>query len=150
MRYLGQRKEITVEVPGERFDGRRAPVLREAFESRYESIYHRRHDGHPVEVLCWRLEARGPQTMELPSREKRGNGAKARPRASRPVLFAGWTRYRDCPVYSRYELASGTRLRGPSVVEEDESSTVVGPGGAASVDGYGNLIISVPAAGGGR
>jgi N-methylhydantoinase A len=150
MRYLGQRKEITVEVPGERFDGRRAPVLREAFESRYESIYHRRHDGHPVEVLCWRLEARGPQTMELPSREKRGNGAKARPRASRPMLFAGWTRYRDCPVYSRYELASGTRLRGPSVVEEDESSTVVGPGGAASVDGYGNLIISVPAAGGGR
>jgi N-methylhydantoinase A len=150
MRYLGQRKEITVDVPGERFDARRAGALREAFESRYESIYHRRHEGHPVEVLCWRLEARGPQTMELPTKETRSSFAKAKPRAQRPMLFAGWTRYRECPVYSRYQLASGAKVRGPAVVEEDESSTVIGPGGKASVDGYGNLIISVPAAGGGR
>ncbi|HWI38654.1 MAG TPA: hydantoinase/oxoprolinase family protein [Burkholderiales bacterium] len=150
MRYLGQRKEITVEVSAERFEPRRAGALREAFESRYESIYHRRHEGHPVEVLCWRLEARGPQTMELPSKPTRSSSAKAKPRSRRPMLFAGWTRHRVCPVYSRYELAAGAKLRGPAVIEEDESSTVVGPGGSASVDGFGNLIISVPAAGGGR
>ena len=66
------------------------------------------------------------------------------------MLFAGWTRHRVCPVYSRYELAAGAKLRGPAVIEEDESSTVVGPGGSASVDGFDNLIISVPSAGGGR
>jgi hypothetical protein len=34
------------------------------------------------------------------------------------------------------------------VVEEDESSSVIGPGGTLRVDGFGNLVIAVPAAGG--
>jgi N-methylhydantoinase A len=144
MRYLGQRKEITVELSGERFDAARVAGLRESFERQYQNIYHRRHEGHPVEVLCWRLEATGPQTMRLPSVSKKMNLKKAKPRNSRPMLFPGWTKHRPCPVYSRYELQPRAMLKGPAVVEEDESSTVVGPGGTVSVDGFGNLMIAVP------
>jgi N-methylhydantoinase A len=144
MRYLGQRKEITVELEGERLDPAR---LGEAFERLYESIYHRRHEGHPVEVLCWRLEATGPQTMHLPSRVHKSRSTKVKPRSKRPMLFAGWSRHRLCPVYNRYNLPPGAVLKGPAVVEEDEASTVVGPGGTLSVDGFGNLVIAVPAAG---
>ncbi|HEX7052856.1 MAG TPA: hydantoinase/oxoprolinase family protein [Burkholderiales bacterium] len=148
MRYLGQRKEITVELAVERFHGGCAAALRETFERRYEAIYHRRHEGHPVEVLCWRLEARGPQTVTLPSRAAKAARARVRARGARPMLFAGWKSYRACPVYSRYDLAPRAALRGPAVVEEDESSIVVGPGGSAVMDGFGNLVVNVPAAGG--
>ena len=144
MRYLGQRKELTVELTGERFDPTR---LRESFERLYENVYHRRHEGHPVEALCWRLEATGPQTMHLPSLSKKFKATKAKPRSSRPMLFAGWTKHRLCPVYNRYDLPPRATLKGPAVVEEDESSAVVGPGGTLSVDGFGNLVIAVPAAG---
>jgi N-methylhydantoinase A len=147
MRYLGQRKEITIDIAGERFDASRVAMLRESFERRYQQIYHRRHEGHPVEVLCWRLEASGPQTMRLPSSLKTKNSRKPKRSASRPMLFAGWTKYRACPVYSRYDLPPGAMLKGPAVVEEDESSSVIGPGGTLSVDGFGNLIMTVPAAG---
>jgi N-methylhydantoinase A len=144
MRYLGQRKEITVELPGQRFDAARMRFLRESFEAQYETIYHRRHEGHPVEVLCWRLAATGPQTMRLPSaRAKNPRSSKAAPRGSRPMLFAGWPAQRACAVYSRYDLAPGAALSGPAVVEEDESATVIGPGGSARVDAYGNLIVAV-------
>ena len=63
------------------------------------------------------------------------------------MLFAGWSKHRPCPVYNRYDLPPRAALKGPAVVEEDEASTVVGPGGTVSVDGFGNLVIAVPAAG---
>ncbi|TAK81774.1 MAG: hydantoinase/oxoprolinase family protein [Betaproteobacteria bacterium] len=145
MRYLGQRKEITVELSGARFDAGRMKALRESFERQYEKIYHRRHDAHPVEVLCWRLAATGPRTMRLPSSKSKAQGTpKTRARRSRLMLFPGWSKYRMCPVYSRYELQPRAVLQGPAVVEEDESATIVGPGGRLNMDGFGNLIIAVP------
>ena len=151
MRYLGQRKEINVSLVDGKFNARRTSSLRASFERMYESIYHRRHEGHPVEALCWRLVASGPETMHLP--KTRGAAAAkaatkaARSSKSRLMLFEGWQAHRRCPVYSRYDLPSGSQVSGPCVVEEDESTTVVGPGGSLLVDRYGNLVISLPALG---
>ena len=145
MRYRGQRKEITVDLPGDRFDARRIETLREAFERSYEKIYHRRHEGHAIEVLCWRLAVSGPETMGLPVKPKPiRRTAKAIPLHTRPMLFPGWAKHRPCPVYSRYDLPAGVRLAGPAVVEEDESASVVGPGGSLEVDGFSNLVITLP------
>lgn len=146
MRYLGQRKEIIVDLLGGRFDGRRTSSLREAFERLYERIYHRRHEDHPVEVLCWRLAASGPATMRLPTVSAASARKTPKPRRMRPMLFPGWNKHRPCAVYSRYDLAPGASLRGPLVIEEDESTTVVGPSGLAHVDGFGNLVVRLPAA----
>src|SRR5437660_2832344 len=44
------------------------------------------------------------------------------------------------PVYDRYELAAGTSLTGPAIVEERESTTVLPPRVTATVDEYANLI----------
>ncbi|MFM7568822.1 MAG: hydantoinase/oxoprolinase family protein, partial [Betaproteobacteria bacterium] len=144
MRYVGQRKEITVSFQGERFDGSRAKSLRSAFERRYKEIYHRRHDAHPVEVLCWRLAALGPETMSLPARAEATRRSVPTQRETRPMLFEGWSDFRDCPVFSRYSLKPGARIVGAAVIEEDESATVVGPGGQAEVDVFGNLLVTLP------
>lgn len=42
-------------------------------------------------------------------------------------------------VYDRYSLEPGTILKGPCVVEERESTVVIGPGGTVIVDEVGNL-----------
>jgi N-methylhydantoinase A len=57
------------------------------------------------------------------------------------MLFSGWKRHRACPVYRREQLVAGARIAGPAVVEEEESTTVVGPDMRASVDTYGNLVL---------
>jgi N-methylhydantoinase A len=57
------------------------------------------------------------------------------------MLFAPWSRHRNCSVFSRYDLAPGSRVSGPAVIEEAESTTVIGPGGEAIIDGSGNLVI---------
>jgi N-methylhydantoinase A len=43
-------------------------------------------------------------------------------------------------VYDRSELAAGTSLTGPAIIEERESTTVLPPGVTARVDEYANLI----------
>lgn len=145
LRYLGQRKELTVTLPRAAFGARSARSISEAFESLYESVYHRRHAGHPIEALCWRMIASGPATMAPPrARSRPKRVAAPAPKARRNMLFHGWPRHRQCPVYSRYDLAVGAHVAGPAVIEEDEASTVIGPGGRASVDPFGNLIVKLP------
>jgi N-methylhydantoinase A/oxoprolinase/acetone carboxylase beta subunit len=64
-------------------------------------------------------------------------------RERRPVYFAGdWTR--ACPVYDRYALRPGARVRGPAVVEERESTTIVPPGARLLVDDDLNLVTMLP------
>jgi N-methylhydantoinase A len=46
-------------------------------------------------------------------------------------------------VYDRARLAPDTRLTGPAIVEEPESTTVIGVGGSLEVDAYGTLVITL-------
>jgi N-methylhydantoinase A len=46
-------------------------------------------------------------------------------------------------VYDRSRLRPGTSLAGPLIVEEPESTTVVGRNGKLGVDVYGTLVITV-------
>jgi N-methylhydantoinase A len=52
----------------------------------------------------------------------------------RPAYFAETAGYVDTPVYDRYRLTPGTRLDGPAIIEERESTTVIGPGAHVVVD----------------
>jgi N-methylhydantoinase A len=61
--------------------------------------------------------------------------------ARRPVYFAETGGYGDCPIYDRYRLRAGNVVAGPAIVEEFDSTTVIHPGYAATVDRYGNLLI---------
>jgi N-methylhydantoinase A/oxoprolinase/acetone carboxylase beta subunit len=46
-------------------------------------------------------------------------------------------------VYDRYRLQPGAELRGPAIVEERESTVVVGPRDRARVDHLLNLIVDL-------
>jgi N-methylhydantoinase A len=50
-------------------------------------------------------------------------------------------------VYDRYRLRPGDRVEGPAIIEERESTLVVGPGSRVTMDAHGSLIVDPPAAG---
>jgi N-methylhydantoinase A len=144
MRYLGQRKELTIPLPGAKLGRGSADSLRASFEQAYKRVYHRIHDNHPIEALAWRLAAVGPP-INRPSlaKIKVHHARQAKPIRKRPMLFEPWAGHRDCPVFSRYELVAGHRVAGPAVIEEAESTIVIGPGGRATVDAHGNIVITL-------
>ena len=62
---------------------------------------------------------------------------------SRAVSTGGFV---ESAVYDRYRLPVGAKFTGPAVVEEKESTFVVGPGAACEVHSSGSLVVTLPAA----
>jgi N-methylhydantoinase A len=50
----------------------------------------------------------------------------------------------DVPVIDRYALRPGYSRAGPAIIEERESTIVVGKGATISVDPLANVIIDMP------
>ncbi len=140
MRYLGQGHEIEVTLP----EGDPAafcddlPIL---FAKAYERVFSMSYVEEPIEIVNWKIEARGP----LPQMGKVYTGsAVGRPqparKADRSAYFGESAAYRDCPVYDRYLLKPGDRILGPAFIEENESTCVIGLGDVVTVDAHLNLI----------
>jgi N-methylhydantoinase A len=136
LRYVGQGYELTIELP----PGARAEQLRENFEAAYAKRYGFAAPGEQVEATTWRLAVLGPKTpVKLPFFERSSGRAEAASR--RPAYFPECDGFTDTPVYDRYSLFAGAELEGPAIVEERESTTVLPPGTAATVDEYGTLLV---------
>ena len=101
--------------------------------------------GVPIEALNWRVVVSGPVPDISVSGPKPGatapGAAKPAPKATRRAYFPEARGYLDTPVYDRYTLVPGAALTGPVIIEERESTTVVGPGARVSVDSRFTLIL---------
>jgi len=140
VRYRGQGDAVMVDLGASLGDRPSAQVER-AFGRTYDRLYGRRPPGVEPEIVTWRVRVSGPRPrMRV---KMAGVDAGEARKGSRPVWFAESDGYVEADVYDRYRLGPGTEVRGPAVVEERESTAVVGPGSVARVDGFGNLEVQV-------
>lgn len=140
VRHRGQGDAITVEL-GDALGRDAVRQVEEAFEEAYVRLYGRRPPGVESEVMTWRVRLAGP-LPRMDVRLRTEHAASAR-KGSRKVWFAESDRFVRTPVYDRYALAKGDDLRGPAIVEERESTMVIGPGADVRVDEVGNLVVEV-------
>ena len=135
-RYVGQAYEVQVALP----DGPLDPAeLTRRFEARYRELYGRTLPGGTTEALTWRVQAEGPPTAER-VRVDRTGAAGVADKGKRQAHFPGHG-VLACRVLNRYGLAVGAIYDGPVLVEEDETTTVVGPGARLEIDRALNLVI---------
>lgn len=142
MRHVGQGFEITVPLPDGPLNDASVAAVRDAFFAKYEELFGRRIDGVGIEVLTWRLHATAPKSEVALRFDGQKHGGGERIKGRRQVYFPE-TGFAPCDVYNRYALRSGDRFRGPAVVEERESTTVIGPDASVSVDQFLNLVIDI-------
>jgi len=70
-----------------------------------------------------------------PREARRGSARPINPiKGTRSAYFAESGGFVETPVYDRYALTAGMRLTGPAIVEERESTAVIGPGARTRVD----------------
>src|SRR5437773_1695238 len=151
-RYVGQGYELTVPVPAGVLDAAALADVRRSFDEIYAARYGYANPSEPIEIVTWKLSATG-QTSPVRLRrasetgrarhtgEEAGESSARKP--GRRAWFPETDGWIDTPVYDRYRLAPGHCLRGPAIVEERESTTVLPPGVTATVDDYASLIVSV-------
>ena len=145
MRHVGQGYEINIKLPAQAvsLDAFKAGV-RDAFRATYLQLYGRDVEGTGIEVITWRLRASGPMGAVGSIRtERRGGGSGTALRGYRPVYFQETSGYVSTPVYDHYSLQSGVEIVGPAIVEQKESTAVLGPSGRASLDARRNLVITL-------
>jgi N-methylhydantoinase A len=141
MRYVGQGYHVTVPVPLGRLSVAHGEIIGAAFADVYKRLYGRLAEGVGLEVLSWRVTASGPSHQIVPGvpRITEGPALKGERKAYFPEL-GGFVKV---PVFSRYALDCGDTLRGPAIVEEEESTLIVGPGAWLEVDEMGILRMEI-------
>ncbi|UOX88755.1 hydantoinase/oxoprolinase family protein [Amycolatopsis sp. FBCC-B4732] len=123
MRYAGQGYEIRVPVRGGSWPG----TLIGDFTGTYRALYRRTGPEVGIEVLNWRVVSSGPApdvTLRLAARAAEGDARKG----TRKAYFPAAGGFADTAIFDRYQLGPGTRIDGPAIVEERESTVVVPPG----------------------
>ena len=149
MRYRKQGYEIRVPIPDGLLDASRRDEIRRNFESAYRAIYGHTVRDAPVEAVSWRVVTQGPRpSLRLPTSARGGRDARAARKGVRRVYVSDARGYAEVPVYDRYALGAGATLEGPAVIEERESTVVVGAVARIRVDDAANVIVEVPPAGG--
>lgn len=142
MRYAGQGHEITIELPDGELSEASIPEIEKRFKKEYEFRYNRSIEGIALEMVTWRVIVQGPiPQMEVKQFSTTASDAEAF-KGTRQVYFEE-TGYLDCPVYDRYALKTNEKFDGPAIIEETESTTVIGINSTVMVDKDKNIIIDL-------
>ena len=139
MRYRGQGHEIAVLLPERTYAAADAGLFRDAFEEAYRRLYSRVIPGVEVEVLSWvlLLSAPAPAADEaMPPAPEPHTPPPARRRA---VFDHESGAFVEVAIFERGELDPGAVIRGPAVIVEDETSTVVTRLFEAHIDAFGTI-----------
>ena len=140
MRYLGQGHEVAVELPARDWKSDDATFIRRAFEAAYEKTYGRIIANLDLELVSWVIEVSAVNDAPAPVGAVREIPAPV-PYASRRLLDANTGQYVEALAYRRHDLKPGSRVNGPAIIVEDDTSTVVSPTFDATMNALGYILL---------
>ena len=145
MRFVGQGSEINVVLPAGEFTEFTRPDIRRFFDDIYEKLYGRTYPDSEVEFINFKIRASLPERLlQLPKLDgSQGKFLDSAVKGQRPAYSPIAGDFIPYTVYDRYKLFPGARFRGPAIIEEKESTFIVGEDGHASVDEFGFLWIDI-------
>ncbi len=142
MRYIGQGHEVEVALPDNaaHLD---APALSALFEARYSALYNYILPEASAQIVSWKIEAIGPdplsgQTVQIQSDVMSGSAL----RGTR-IIHLDDASSTDCPIYDRIAIACDAVIKGPALIEEPDSTCMIGPGDVAHIDAENNLVVDL-------
>lgn len=124
MRYAGQGWEIPVSLPDKAFTLDDQDMIESAFRERYAQYFGRAVEGPQIEFVTWSVKAHdvrpAPEKIALNS-----DGQNFCPVHSRPVFDPEQGRELDTAIVERDTLSAGSKVNGPAIIVERETSTVI-------------------------
>jgi N-methylhydantoinase A len=145
-RYMGQGYELRVPAPDGEIDEEWVDATAAAFHDVHGRTYSQRFEDKPVHLVNIRVTGVGavPHVV-IDEIEAGGEDAGEAIKTTTRALF--WRdelsdpEWIDTPVYERARLRAGNRISGPAIVEQFDSTTVIGINQQATVDAVGHLIL---------
>jgi N-methylhydantoinase A len=138
LRYAGQSYELVIP-----FTKTIEQAVRD-FHSAHQQRFGYSDVNEQVQIVNVRLKARGLAEALHFEAHPLVSDAQSQPASTRKVVFAevhGQARHLDAGVYARDKLIPGSKLAGPAIVTQYDTTTVLPPSWLAHVDAYGQLVL---------
>ncbi|MGE5839741.1 MAG: hydantoinase/oxoprolinase family protein [Deltaproteobacteria bacterium] len=151
MRFVGQGSETNVPLVERDFTKIRKEDIRKKFDQIYEKLYGRTYADSAVEFINFKVRATLPERFfKFSKLARKGRTLAAAVKGQRPAYSGIAKDFIPYTVYDRYELFPGAKFKGPAIIEEKESTLIVGEDAAVSVDDYGFLWVDLKTVQGAR
>lgn len=137
LRYVGQTLDLAVPFDSE-LDTRESLASR-LFDAHEQQYAFARRD-HAVEIANLWVTVTVPNTSSTIVGQQPTAGAEM-PAKQRAVYFGG--EQVSTAIYDRKGLAASSVVKGPAIVTQDDSTTVIPPGWRGTTDAFGNLVLTI-------
>jgi N-methylhydantoinase A len=139
-RYVGQGHEIPVSIPVRKLSAKDGARLKSVFERTYANVYGLTIPGQDAEAITWSVTVSSKRT---PARKVQKTTSTRVPQAMgvRTVFDATLGKLIKAKVYWRFDMRAGNRIKGPAIIAEHETSTIVGSRFLAHIDSLGNIVL---------
>jgi N-methylhydantoinase A len=141
MRYIGQFKEVEIDLPGKLLNQMDIPFLEKLFSTKHQQLFTFSDPSRELEILTLKVKAIGktprPFIKENPLEDHNPEHAL---KCFRSVFFTEAKDFLNTKIYNGGLLKPGNLLQGPAVVEEMAMTLVIPPKFKFKVDQYGNYV----------
>ncbi len=144
VRYAGQAYEIRCHINANTLKNEsKFRESLEQFHEHHQDLYgYSYKDREAIEIVNLGVTGMGLLTRpKVPTLEKQVLSTEEARRSEVEIYFPTMAGKQKCFTYQRENLGSGAQIKGPAVIEQYDSTTVVHPNWTATVDNWGNLKI---------
>ena len=139
-RYIGQGHEIRVAVPVKKLAKADGAKIKVEFERLYEQVYGLRIPNQAAEAITWSVTV-SSQAVKPKRAAKAAKSAAPKPRSKRTIYDPALGKQVSAPVYWRFDMKPGAAIKGPAIIAEDETSTIVGANFTAAINSLGYIVL---------
>ena len=149
-RYEGQGYELAVSIDSDPHRDGWANAAIERFHSTHETTYLRRFPDKAVHIVNLHLTGVGQVPKLAPPAVARANDSRGDSWREAAKLTEATVEFPTnsghvslvTPFWDRRQLGAGATIEGPAVIEQIDTTVILPPGAAATVDSHGNLIVA--------
>ncbi len=139
-RYVGQGHEIQISIPVRNLSDTDGKKLKAAFEKAYKTVYGLIIPNQPAEAITWSVTSTS-ETPRVLAVRKIGKRAAPKPLRNRRIFDAAVGKLITAPVYWRFDMKPGAAIKGPAIIAEYETSTIVGSHFNAAINSIGQIVM---------
>jgi N-methylhydantoinase A len=144
MRFVGQGAETDLVIDPKPFTQWTRQEIRDKFDAEYKRLYGRTYPETPVEFVTFKVRATLPTPpFVMPGLASDTDRLPDCVKGTRKAFSVLRKTYVDFTVYDRSRLFAGATFDGPAIIEERESTIVMGEDASATVDDKGFVWIRI-------
>ena len=139
-RYVGQGHEIPISIPIRTLTNADGTKLKAEFEKAYKAVYGLVIPNQQAEAITWSVTCSSP-VPKVEVAKKAAKRSAPKPLRTRRIFDAASGKQMNAPVYWRFAMKPGAAIKGPAIIAEHETSTIVGSRFKAEINSLGQIVM---------